>query len=159
MQNKVPIKVKMTTDNVKECLIMKLAEEDLRDLTLGKSGKINCSNNPKKGDENLVFGLNTNKLNAMNDLALEMCTVKDIFAQNSYEIHQLSQKEIDLPRTKDEIKGILKDIGVDYKAGMFEGIWLKSIELESKCPLDQVTKNEVSIKSFLKAIRELRIYE
>lgn len=53
-------------------------------------------------------------------------------------------------RGKDEIRDVFKNIGVDYKAGKFEGVWQRATEIQR-----DPYSNKVSIKSFLEAVKEM----
>ena len=154
LASNIPIIVKLTHDAVKGCLTMD-TELNRLDMSIGKSIKPGCRNITKNGDESLMFGLSTNKLNSMNNKTLELCNFSDIVSPKSFEKHNLNQNDVESQKTKEEILEILNAVGLNYKMGMFEGVWKKAIQIEAKHDYEVVTKYTVCISSIINAIKEL----
>ena len=150
----IPIIQKMTTDKVRDCLKMDL-ELNRLDGAIGKSIIPGRTNIPKKGDEDLIFGLSTNKLNSKLYKTHQLCKVADLFCPKSYEQFDLSKSEMRKQRTRDEVTELLKAVGLNYKKGMMEGIWQAAIRMEVQCPTEEVTKKTVNILSVISAIKQL----
>jgi hypothetical protein len=67
-----------------------------------------------------------------------------------YTHYGLSEKDIILQRGREEIRDIFKNIGIDYKAGKFEGVWIKACQLQNT-----PDSNTVSVKAFMEAVKQM----
>lgn len=77
-------------------------------------------------------------------------SVIELMFPHCYTHYGLTEDDIVMQRGKDEIRDIFKNIGIDYKAGKFEGVWQRATEMQG----DNYS-NKVSIKSFLEAVKEM----
>jgi len=137
------------------------AQEVAPDKDLGKCAKANCTNTVRKpGDENRVFGVPT----VRNDIPRkDKRSVADhqnygdepgacelLFPSNYLEFG-VSEADFNASREKDEIKMIFENIGFKYKIGKFNAIYSKAQEYSKN--------GEVSVRTFLEAVKELHFVE
>jgi hypothetical protein len=54
---------------------------------------------------------------------------------------------------------LLETIGVHYKPGKFEGLWIKASTYEAVNPEDRYMRNTISVNSLLRAMRDLHYVE
>ena len=156
MVNSIPIKTKMTADAIKDCLTSHL-ELERDEKGLGRSTKLGCRNIPKKGDENMAFGLTTNKLNSMANKTLEQCGASETIYPSSMSPFGISQEEMQKQRTRNEVTEVLESIGCRFRPAMFQGIWQKAAKNESGGADDFAFSTKVSMTGFLQAMRDLKV--
>ena len=148
-----------------------------QDQKLGKTTKFGWRNKPLAGDENRSFGVPSIRAdvqkpgqrsvaNTMVFLGIKNQNfgdepkALDLLFPHGYDHYGLSDDDIDLKRQKEEvnlkfnvkIRDIFRSIGIDYKAGKFEGVWMRALQLQNDT---SCLKQEVSIKSFLTAVKEM----
>lgn len=150
----VPIKTKMTADGIRDCLTSHVGC-DKSDLGLGKSTKPGCRNQVRPGDENLAFGLTTNKLNAMGARMMEFGGASDAIAPNPLS-NCISQEDMLKQRTKNGMVDVLESVGCRFRPAMFQGIWQRAAKNECGGVDEYPFKATVSVSSFVQAMKELK---
>lgn len=146
--------------HAKECLTGEASfKECYEDGQLGKATRYGFRNRVLPGDDHRVFGVPSirddipkpkqlgvaNRFNYGNEP-----TAVELLFPHGYTHYGLDDNEVCIKRNREEIKSIFKNIGVEYKPGKFEGIWLRSCEIEGSHD-----DTAVSVKSFLHAVKEM----
>lgn len=145
----------MVVDAVKDCLTMHV-QEDRLDAGVGRSTKLGCRNLTKKGDENMAFGLSTQKLNAMNNKVLEQTSIAEIISPAAMDRCKISEEEMAKQRRRSDVMEVLQTIGLNYRHAMFEGVWRRAVESEAKNSHENVTRQTASMNAVVRAIKELK---
>jgi len=105
------------------------------DDDLGKTNKHGYRNIPKEGDEDRIFGVPTIRSDIKqpknvsvadpNNYGTEPQVIELLFPEK-YTNRGLSQEDFNELKTKQEIKNIFKNVGINYRPGKFEGIYMRA---------------------------------
>lgn len=123
---------------------------------VGKATKTGCRNVTRPGDENMTFGLSTDKLNGMSNKTLEKGSIGEAIRPTVMERCGITEEEMKKPRRREEVQEVLQTIGLNYRHAMFEGIWRKAVESEAQNSHQLITKRTVSMNAVVKAMKELQ---
>jgi len=145
--------------NVAKCITGEAVFKQVReDESLGRATKHGFKNTVKDGDEDRVFGLPTirtdipkPKLKSVadpNNYGDEPPTVGLLFPQRFADMG-VNPQDFEVLRPKEEIRKMFANIGFGYKAGKFEGIFMRAQEI---CGTRQ---DQVSANAFIEAIKEM----
>ena len=145
---------------------------------LGRATKFGFRNKTRNGDENRIFGTPSIRddigkpkqisvactyvsgfnLKKKQNYGNEPSAVELLFP-HGYSHYGLTEEDLSILRNREEviffqikkqIRDIYASIGVEYKGGKFEGIWLRAVELENNGE-----DNAVSVRTFLQAVKEM----
>jgi len=128
------------------------------DENLGKSTKHGFRNSTKEGDERRVFGVPTIRNDVKkpslrsvadsNNYGDEPPAIGVLFPQRFSEMG-IDKADFDTPRTKEEIRQLFSNIGYNYKAGKFEGLFMRAQEICGS------QSDEITVRAFIQAVKEM----
>ena len=79
---------------------------------------------------------------------------QEVLFPHGYNHYGLSESDLVQKRNRKDIQDIFRTIGVDYRAGKFEGVWLRACEIE-KTSRGADSDACISVLSFLQAVKEM----
>lgn len=150
--------------HTKECIFGEATfDASVAEKDLGRATKFGFRNETRKGDENRVFGVPTIRDDIMAPARPSIACVQNyggeekvvgLLFPHGYQHYGLDMGDLGKRRGRKEIQEIFKNIGVQYGAGKFEGVWLRACEVEG---VRDAMDNDagVSVTSFLQAVKEM----
>lgn len=113
---------------------------------------------PSKEIEDKVFGLSTHVLNSKNgNVFFSNSPVSTLMKIEKSKEYGLSEDDIICQRKKSEIEEILKKAGFTIQPSKFESLWIKARSYELELSRDTYLNSTVSIRSIIKALKDLYI--
>lgn len=106
--------------------------------------------------KDLTFGMSTDTLNRKGgNLFADNSRVGELMAPRTNELFGLGFRELQAPRSKHEARELLENVGVRYRPGKFEGLWMRALSHEFNIRGTNPVQGTASVESLLKAIKEL----
>lgn len=143
--------------SVKDCLSY-LQPEQLGSSLLQDSHVLSRQRplHPDLKDKDLTFGMSTDLLNRKGgNLFADNSRVGELMLPRTSELMGLTAKELQVPRTKTEAVELLESVGVRYRPGKFEGLWMRAQGHELSARDISPVQGTASVESLLKAMKEL----
>ena len=110
-------------------------KETYIDDSLGHATRFGFRNKVQPGDENRVFGTPSIREDVSMPKQISVaCTHNygnepsaiELLFPHGYTHYGLEESDIDAQKDRKEMKSIFSNIGINYKAGKFEGVWLRA---------------------------------